>query len=79
MKFLSLLEIKDYNVKVDGHNLFDQQVKYGLITYYNIRKIATGQIDDYRTGCLLGYHYFEEKYNLITMDVSTVRKDLHNQ
>ena len=35
-----------------------------------MRKIATGQEDDYPTGCLLDYVYFEEDYKLITIDVS---------
>ena len=34
-------------------NLFDQPVKNNLRTYDNIRKIATGQGDDYTTSCLL--------------------------
>ena len=29
------------------------------MTYENIRKIATGQEDDYTTGCLLDYTYFK--------------------
>ena len=43
--------MKDYNVMIDGRNLFDQPVKDNLITYDNIQKIATGQGDDYKTGC----------------------------
>ena len=38
---------------VDGQNFFDQLVKNNLRTYDNIRKIATGQGDDYTTSCLL--------------------------
>ena len=34
-----------------------------------IRKIATGQEDDCTTGCLLDYQYFEDQYNLITVDL----------
>ena len=30
------------------------------ITDENIRKIATGQRDDYTTGCLLNYTYFKD-------------------
>ena len=52
--YLPLLEIKYYNVATDGRNFFDQPVRNNLITYDNIRKIATGQGDDYTTGCLLG-------------------------
>ena len=33
--------------------LFDQPVKNNKVTYENIRKIATDQVDDYTTGCLL--------------------------
>ena len=39
-------------------------------TYENIRKIATGQRDDYRTVCLLDYHYFKENYKIIAIDLS---------
>ena len=40
---------------IDGKNVFDQPVKSNKVTYENIRKIATGQGDDYTTGCLLDY------------------------
>ena len=45
---------------IDGKNFFDQPVKNNKITYENIRKIATGQGDDYTTGCLLYYLYFKK-------------------
>ena len=39
-------------------------------TCKNIRKIATGQGDDYRTGCLLDYPYFKNHYKMIALDLS---------
>ena len=51
--YLSTVEIKDYNVMINGENFFDQPIKNNKITYDNIRKIATGQGDDYTTGCLI--------------------------
>ena len=51
--YLSNVEIKDYNVKIDGKNFLDQPVKDNKVTYENIRKTATGQEDDYTSGCLL--------------------------
>ena len=36
-----------------------QPAKSGTITYDNIWNIATGQGDDYTTGCLLDYYYFD--------------------
>ena len=53
--YLPNVEIRDYNVIIDGKNLFDQPVKNDKITYENIRKIATGQGDDYTTCCLLDF------------------------
>ena len=35
-----------------------------------MRKISTGQSDDYTTGCLLDFAYFEKNYRLIAADLS---------
>ena len=35
-----------------------------------LRKMSTGQGDDYITGCLLEFSYFEKKYRLIAADLS---------
>ena len=49
---LPKVEIKDYNVKIDGKNFFDQPINNDNKTYENIRKIATGHGDDYTIRCL---------------------------
>ena len=54
---------------IDGRNLFDQPIKNDLKTYDNIRKIVTGQGDDYTTGCLLDYSYFKKYCKLIAIDL----------
>ena len=51
------VEVKDYNIAINGENLFDQPIKNNKVTYENIRKTATGQGDDYTTSCLLDYSY----------------------
>ena len=43
-------------------------------TYENSRKIATGEGDDYTTGCLLDYTYFNENYKMIAIDLSRQNK-----
>ena len=68
--YIPNVEIKDYNVMIDGKNFFDQPVKNNKVTYENIRKIATGQGDDYTTGCLLDYIYFKNYYKMIVVDLS---------
>ena len=54
---------------IDGKNFSDQLVKNNKITYENIRKIATGQWDDYTTGFLLDYSYFKDNYKMIATDL----------
>ena len=68
--YLPKVEIKDYNVMIDGRNFFDQPINSMTKTYENIRKIATGQGDDYTTGCLLDYPYFKDHYKMIAIDLS---------
>ena len=55
--YLPTVGIKNYNVMIDGRNFFDQPMKSDLKMYDNIRQIATGQGDDYTTGCLLDYPF----------------------
>ena len=70
LDYLLNVELKDYNIMINGENLFDQPVKNNKVTYENIRKIATGQGDDYTTDCLLDYSYFKDSYKLIAVDLS---------
>ena len=41
--YLPTIEIKEYNIMINGENVFDQPIKNNKVTYENIRKIATGQ------------------------------------
>ena len=55
---------------VGRKKFFDQPVKNNKVTYENIRKTATGQGDDYTTGCLLDYICFKNYYKMIVVDLS---------
>ena len=68
--YLPKVEKKDDNVKIDGRNLFDQPINNDIKTYDKIRKIATGQGDDYAIGCLLDYPFFKQNYKMIAVDLS---------
>ena len=68
--YLPLVEVKDYNVVINGRNFFDHPIKNNLITYDNIRKIATGQGDDYTTDCSLDYPYFKNYCKMIAINLS---------
>ena len=68
--YLPNVEIKNYNVTIDGKNFFDQSIKNDKITCKNIRKIANGKGDGYTTGCLLDYAYFKNYCKIIAIDLS---------
>ena len=51
-------------------NFFNQPLRNNLIIYDSIRKIATGQEDDYITSCLLDYNCFRNYYKMIAIDLS---------
>ena len=68
--FLSRLNKKNYNIEIDGRNFYDQSINDLIKQYDEIRKISTGQGDDYTTGCLLDFAYFEKNYRLIAADLS---------
>ena len=67
--YLPKVEIKDYNVMNFGKKFFDQPINSDFKTYENIRKKATGQGDDYATGCLLDCSYFKKNYRMIAIDL----------
>ena len=68
--FLPRLKIKNYNIKIDGGSFYDQSINDLIMQYDEIRKISTGERDDYTTGCLLDFAYLEKKYKLIAADLS---------
>ena len=64
--FLPRSEIKNYNIEIDGRNFYDQRINNqetnDLIKQYDVlRKVSTGQGDNYTTGCLLDFGYFKKK------------------
>ena len=68
--YLPNVEIKNYNIMINGENFFDKPIKNNKVTYENIRKICTGSGDDYTTGSLLDYPYFKDSYKMIAVDIS---------
>ena len=68
--FLPRLKIKNCNIEIDGRNFYDQSINDLIKQYDEVRKISTGQDDDYTTGCLLDFADFEKNYRLIAADLS---------
>ena len=68
--YLPKVDIKDYNVMIDEKIFFDQPVKSDMRTYDNIQKIVIDKGDDYSTGCLLDYNYFNNYFKMIATNLS---------
>ena len=62
------VEIKDFNVLIDGEIFFDLPVKIEEEVYEKIIELCKN--NDYTTGNLLHFDYFEENYRLIAIDLS---------
>ena len=59
--FLPRVKTENYNVDIDGRNFYDQPINDSIKQYDEVRKVSTGQGDDYATGCLLAFGYFEKE------------------
>ena len=67
--FLQRIKIENYNIEIDGRNFYDQPINDLIRQYDEIRKISTGQGDDYTTGYLLDFAYFKKNHRLIAADL----------
>ena len=68
--FLPRIKINNDNIEIDGRNFYDQPINDSIKQYDEVRKISTGKGDDYITGCLLDFAYFEKNYRIIAVDLS---------
>ena len=62
------VEIKDFNVLIDGKAFFEVPVKNKEEAYEAIIEITEN--NNYTTGNLLDYEYFKDHYKLIAIDLS---------
>ena len=52
-------------MEIDGRNFYGQPTNDLIKEYDEVRKVSTGQGNDYTTGCLLGFAYFKDNYRII--------------
>ena len=66
--YVPKLEIRDFDVLIDGKSFFDVPVKNKEETYENIMSISKN--NDYTTGNLLDYEYFSKHCKLFAINLS---------
>ena len=66
--YVPKVEVKDFNVLIDGKSFFDVPIKDKEEAYEKIMSI--GKNNDHTTNNLLDYEYFSKYYKLIAIDLS---------
>ena len=70
--YVSNVEMKDFNVLIDGKSFSDLPAKNEGETYKKI--IEMSRCNDYTTGDLLDFAYFRENYRIIAIDLKKYTK-----
>ena len=71
--YLPRIDLKIYNVIIDGRNFYDNPIESDNEKYRELKKVMIGKGEDYTTGSLLDYDYFK-KYKLVAVDLSNLNK-----
>ena len=71
--YVTNVQIKDFNVLIDGKIFFDLPVKNEEEAYENIIDMSNNN-NNYMTDNLLDFAYYKENYKLIAIDLSKQTK-----
>ena len=74
--YLPRVKIENYDIEIDRREFYNQLINDSVKQYDEVRKVSTGQGDDYATGCLLDFAYFEKKLQTNRSSLSK-QKALH--
>ena len=62
--------LNKYNDIIDGQNFYDNPIESDIEKYRELKKVMIGKEEDYTTGSLLDYNYFDKHYKLVAVDLS---------
>ena len=68
--YLRRIYLNKYNVIIDGRNFYDNPIENNIEKYREPKKVMIGKGEDYTTGSLLDFNYFDKHYKLIAVDLS---------
>ena len=68
--YLPRISLNKYNVIIDGRNFYDNPIESDIEKYRELKKVMIGKGEDYTTGSLLDYNYFDKHYKLVAVDLS---------
>ena len=68
--YLPRIDLNKYNIIIDGRNFYDNPNESDIEQYRELKKVMIGKGEDYTTGSLLDYNYFNKHYKLVAVDLS---------
>ena len=68
--YLPRIDLKKYNVIIDGRNFYDNTIESDIEKYRELKKVMIGKGEDYTTGSLLDDDYFKKNYKLVAVHLS---------
>ena len=68
--YLPRISLNKYNVIIYGRNFYDNKIESDIEKYRELKKVMIGKGEDYTTGSLLDYNYFDKHFKLVAVDLS---------
>ena len=68
--YLPRIDLEKYNVIIDGRNFYDNPIESDIEKYRELKKVMIGKEEDYTTGSLLDFNYYDKHYKLVAVDLS---------
>ena len=67
--YLPRIDLNKYNVIINGRNFYDNPIEHDIEKYKELKKVMIGKGEDYTTGSLLDFNYFDRHYKLVAVDL----------
>ena len=67
--YLPRIDLEKY-VIIDGRNFYDNPIESDIEKCRELKKVMIGKGEDYTTGSLLDFNYFDKHYKLVAVDLS---------
>ena len=68
--YLPRIDLEKYNVIIDGRHFYENPIESDIEKYRELKKVMIGKGEDYTTGSLLDFNYFDKHYKLVAVDLS---------
>ena len=68
--YLQRISLNKYNAIIDGRNFYDNPIESDIEKYRELKNVIIEKGEDYTTGSLLDYNYFDKHYKLVAVDLS---------